>query len=277
MPTKNMSIEVKNSPTSTKTATGVAEWANKSLNIQKGCEHNCIYCYAKQQLVRVNHVKREDWENPVILNDKIKENYRLNEHYVMFPTSHDITPRNIDDVMNLLHRYLAPGNKMLIVTKPHYDCMERMTKELSEFKNQIEFRLTIGSTDDSILKFWEPGTASIGERIESLKLAYKKGYNTSISSEPMLDGDPYSIYKQTEKYRTGDHWFGLLNSRTKGIISINTGCKQTKHHAALEKLRIIQNDDFIIALYNHFKDNPKVKWKDEVSKRLFHLGIFAAA
>lgn len=260
-----------------KKATGVAEWANKSLNIQKGCEHNCIYCYAKGQLVRVNHVQRGDWEKPIILKDKIKENYRLYEENVMFPTSHDITPGNIDAVMDMLHRYLKPGNKMLIVTKPHIDCMERMTNELSNFKDQIEFRTTISSTDNRILKFWEPGAPLIEERLESLKLAFNCGYKTSISSEPMLDGDPYSIYNMSEKFRTGDHWFGLLNNRTKGIISINTGDTNTKYHSALEELRSIQDDDFIINLYNHFKNNPEVRWKDEVSERLKHLGLAVVA
>ena len=31
----------------TRPATGTREWAASNVNIQDGCEHDCLYCYAK--------------------------------------------------------------------------------------------------------------------------------------------------------------------------------------------------------------------------------------
>ena len=35
-----------------KPAHGTGEWAAGNVNIQNGCEHNCLYCYAKAMAIR---------------------------------------------------------------------------------------------------------------------------------------------------------------------------------------------------------------------------------
>jgi len=32
--------------------TGTQEWAASNVNIQDGCEHDCLYCYAKIMAIR---------------------------------------------------------------------------------------------------------------------------------------------------------------------------------------------------------------------------------
>lgn len=75
--------------------TGTKEWSNFSYNICIGCEHGCLYCYAKAQACRFDKPKgipgkwNQQKLNPTrrALGDEVEA-----KGVVMFPTSHDITP-----------------------------------------------------------------------------------------------------------------------------------------------------------------------------------------
>ena len=41
-----------------KPATGTREWADRTYNIQAGCEHACAYCYAHAMAVRFGRCER---------------------------------------------------------------------------------------------------------------------------------------------------------------------------------------------------------------------------
>ena len=44
----------------TQKKTGVQEWAEKSVNIQYGCEHNCRYCVSPDtRIILENHIEIE--------------------------------------------------------------------------------------------------------------------------------------------------------------------------------------------------------------------------
>jgi hypothetical protein len=46
---------------------GVQEWAEHSMNFQTGCEHGCVYCYAREQALRFKWINTwEEWETPKI-------------------------------------------------------------------------------------------------------------------------------------------------------------------------------------------------------------------
>ncbi len=42
--------------------TGTNEWSERTENIQRGCSHNCLYCYASSNAVRFKLRDRNDWE-----------------------------------------------------------------------------------------------------------------------------------------------------------------------------------------------------------------------
>lgn len=75
----------------------------------------------------------------------------------MFPTTHDIHPTNLPECITVLTRMLVEGNKVLVVTKPWLDCVKGLCRDLRTYKVQVAFRFTIGSDDDAILQYWEPG------------------------------------------------------------------------------------------------------------------------
>ena len=66
--------------------TGTREWAETTLNIARGCEHNCRYCYARHMLVeRFNHIKPEDWTTMQVNQKVIDARQGKKQGTVMIP------------------------------------------------------------------------------------------------------------------------------------------------------------------------------------------------
>jgi hypothetical protein len=184
----------------------------------------------------------------------------------MFPSTHDITPSNIDAVMPFLQRTLADGNEILIVTKPNFHCIRRICDALGNQRSQLLFRFTIGSVDDSVLSFWEPGASDFSERLLSIQYSFFNGFRTSVSCEPMLDANPELLADMLLPYVTDSLWFGKPNFLIRRI-SRNGYSNDATYRAAME-LQKTFTDDFIESLYNRFASHPKIKWKDSIKKVL---------
>lgn len=190
---------------------GTKEWASYNCNICQGCSHDCRYCYAKKMAIRFNRKSESNWKIMDLDEEKVKGNYNKKNGRIMFPTSHDITPSILNECMAVLHKLVYAGNELLITTKPHLECVKRICDELMDFKDQIQFRFTVGSESDQILAFWEPGAPKFEERLECCKYAYNKGYKTSLSVEPMLSHPRYLI-GVFRPYITESIWLGILNN-----------------------------------------------------------------
>ena len=139
-----------------KKAFGTREWAAVNVNIQTGCEHDCLYCYAKCMGIRFGRTATGKWKTPRLRRNMVEKGYRKRRGTIMFPTTHDITQANLDACLVVLKKMLAAGNDLLVVSKPHLECVKRLCNELDAYKNRILFRFTIGSADATVLSFWEP-------------------------------------------------------------------------------------------------------------------------
>jgi hypothetical protein len=182
----------------------------------------------------------------------------------MFPTTHDISPRNINSYLPVLLKLLEAGNDVLIVSKPTPMCIERICKECTAFKNQILFRFTIGSSDDAALKYWEPGAPSFKKRLASLQYAHENGYQTSVSCEPMLDTRIDRVVDAVKPYVTDAIWLGRVN-RLRQTLAVNCPGDQDVQERA-NTLLSEQSDDFLLELHKRYKNDPKIKFKDSIKK-----------
>lgn len=242
--------------------TGTREWSDKSLNIQCGCEHNCLYCYARANALWRRWIKnKEEWKTPRFYEkgEKPKKTGRI-----MFPTTHDITPLNVDRCISFLKPWLGLGNEVLIVSKPHLPVIKQICEELECYKNRISFRFTIGSLDQHILDFWEHDAPQYHERYDCLKWAYNAGWKTSVSSEPYLDTTIQMLVKTLEPY-LDVIWIGKMN-KIKERLKPETWPKEDLQF--LDIVRKCQTDEFIRKLYNDLITNDKVKWKDSIKEVL---------
>jgi DNA repair photolyase len=247
-----------------KTPHGTQEWADTNVNVAQGCTHDCLYCYAKGLAIRFGRATPGSWTTQVVRKGILEKGYNKRAGTIMFPSSHDITPDNIDTCVDVLKKMLEPGNRVLIVSKPHLECVKRLCKELEGFKEQILFRFTIGSVDDKILGYWEPGAPGFKERLAALRYAHEQGFQTSVSCEPMLDGAIDLVIKAVRPCVSHSIWLGRANQLVMAVTR-NTGGDKKALTSARE-LNATWNDDAVRALYERYKSDALIFWKDSIKK-----------
>jgi DNA repair photolyase len=245
---------------------GTQEWAVYNVNIQDGCEHDCHYCYAKAMAIRFKRVTPTSWKQPRIRAHALARTFTKRAGRIMFPTAHDITEHNLDACIDVLTRLLAAGNELLIVSKPRMICVSSLCSKLIPFRDRILFRFSIGSVDNAVLSKWEPGAPSYNERLSSLQLAFDLKYETSVSGEPMLDGNPDALVAAVRPYVTDSIWLGKIN-RLRHILPINCPGNQDVVQSG-KALMASQSDKNIRALYNRFRQDPLIRWKDSIKSVL---------
>lgn len=241
---------------------GTKEWATDNVNCCLGCSHNCRYCYARANAMRFGKISSpEEWPEERTNNKALEKKFgkKTAGRRFMFPTTHDITPANIDACLQLLKNVLSPGNEVLIVSKPHLECISRLIEELVPFKGQCMFRFTIGAMDDDILSFWEPGAPGFLERLDSLRIAAKDTWKTSVSMEPLLDADNVrDLFFALEPWVTDSIWIGKMNRIALRVLDKSDPLVAS--HVA--RIQAGQTDERVKQIYEMLKNEPKVRWKE---------------
>ena len=244
---------------------GTREWSEISFNVGVGCSHNCRYCFARYNAVsRFKTVRNvSDWER-----ERIKYGIRSVKigkvsGVVMMPTTHDITEFYLSEFIIAARRQLEIGNKVLIVSKPHLSCIAQICANLGNWKRQILFRFTIGTMDNDTARFWEPGAPEIAERLDCLKFAFKSGYATSVSCEPLLGGHSTAValVDTIESLVTDTIWIGPMNK-----IRQRVDCSNKDVLLRVQEIEHMQRPSEMLRLYDDLQENSKVRWKGSILK-----------
>lgn len=244
---------------------GTREWAEVTKNIQLGCENGCLYCFAKATAIRFKRMGSYNWDH----RPQARPFPRVTKFSgrVMFPSAHDITPLNVDRCEEFLRQLLDAGNQVIIVTKPRMACLTRLLKTLRPWRDQVLWRMTIGSFYESRLSFWEPGAPSFRERMDCLRAAHRLGWQTSVSMEPMLDLDPDKVISRVRAYVTESIWLGLMRN-VRQRLALNCPCNVAAGIGA-GKLVEAWTDERVRGLVNVYKNDPLIKWKDSIKTVIF--------
>lgn len=247
-----------------KQKTGTWEWAPRTFNLIQGCSHNCKYCYACSMAVLFRRYDPQTWHLEAVNEDLLLKRFSKREEMIMYPSAHDIVPAQLPVHLIIIRNLVDSYSKVLIVSKPHLECVKAICEAFKDQKDKILFRFTIGSTNSVILKDWEPGAPSFKERLACLKLAHSLGFETSVSMEPMLDNKPEAVVKAVRSYVTETIWLGKAN-RLKQRLSVN-GHKDKETMARADELLEWQSDANIHKLYQTLKNDPLIRWKDSIKK-----------
>jgi len=238
--------------------TGTKEWSPNNANCIDGCKNNCKFCYGCKTALRFGRIKdKSEWEHEK-LNKNANKRIKYYEGGVMFPTTHDLRIEHRDWWMPFLQGLLEKGNKVLIVSKPQLESINLICSTFYKYKDQIEFRFTIGTHNDENRKYWEPGAPSIEERLKALECAYTYGFKTSVSMEPLIDRDPDILIEMIDPFVTGTIWIGCMNHM--GANDFTNGRELVWY----DEMRAINSYKNIMCVYAKLKDNPKIRWKDSV-------------
>lgn len=256
-----------------KRKTGTKEWSESSVNCCLGCSHACLYCYGRSQAIRFERIPNgADWTNERINTKAVEKGYGKRRGVVMFPTTHDITEGTGPACITVLRKLLAAGNRVLIVSKPHPSIFQHVREQLAQWKDQVLFRFSIGTLNEEVARFWEPGAPTPRERETALAAAFVGNWQTSVSMEPLLT--PWDVGRMIEvvsPYVTDTIWIGTLNK-------MHQRCEwavQTLAFAARDvaRLEAWQSDHTILSIYHDHKVNPLIRWKDSYKAVLRKYGI----
>lgn len=239
---------------------GTREWSVESDNIILGCPHRCRYCYARSNALRRRQIQwADEWGDTYhrIRPQQLRKRRKHIEGRVMFPTTHDITPEFLGPCLDVIGKHLRAGNDLLIVSKPHIECIEAICREAMIFREQVLFRFTIGAMDESILAYWEPGAPTFEERFASLWYAHRQGYATSVSVEPLLDtpSNAVQLFRTLESFVTDTIWFGKMNQ-------LRSRCVDGTSNEAMGAIEAGQTPEAILRIYDALKHESKVRWKE---------------
>ena len=158
--------------------------ANYVINQYVGCEHACLYCYAKFMCRWYKYGKWGEW---IAVKENLPEIVkRENVKGVVCMSSVGDAYQPIENKTKLTKRILENMNKktkLKILTKS--DLVLRDIELFKEFED-IEVGLTVNDFDAKLKKEIEPFSPSNERRIETLKILNENGIKTYAFISPII-------------------------------------------------------------------------------------------
>ncbi|MFQ3212617.1 MAG: DNA repair photolyase [Marivirga sp.] len=169
-----------------------------SLNPYQGCEHGCVYCYARITHEFWGYNAGLDFESKIIVK---KNAARLLEKTILKP-SWKVNPivlsgntdcyqpieQKLRITRSLLKVFADYRHPVSIITKnvgflSDLDLLEDLAKD-----NLVRVILSITSLDEAIRSKLEPRTATAKKKLEAIKVLSGKGIPVSIMTAPIIPG-----------------------------------------------------------------------------------------
>ena len=193
------------------------EYSLLALNIYKGCEHKCRYCFGPSSL----QSKREKYfsaPNPkkdvikrVQKDAQILRNTNNNEEILISFIGDPYQPAEMDlrltrQVIEILIQY---NRRFTILTKGGTRA-ERDFDLLANYQ-KARFGTTLVFNNQKDTDYWEPGAAPVSDRINAIENAHARGIPTWVSIEPVIKPDQ-ALQLIRNLHPIVDHWkVGKIN------------------------------------------------------------------
>lgn len=240
--------------------TGVQEWAETSVNCCTGCSHGCIYCYAAADYcLRYKRRPRERWIEEKVRHKDVRKRHPKYAGTVMFPTTHDITEGTVRACVRVIHQLVDAGNDVLVVSKMSPWIAQTLVDAAgSRWRDQLEFRISIGMVHESVRQFWEPKAPGVGERLGALCKLHLAGFRTSVSAEPLLQPHKaVELVTMVDQYVSETIWIGKLNQ-----IEARCGWALQMSDWRVQGLMKQQKDGMVMGVVRALEGYSKIRWKD---------------
>jgi len=166
------------------------EYAPLALNIYRGCSHGCIYCYAPTCLYQSRDTfQKEISPRKDILREIKKEAPKMKgdkREILLSFTSDPYQPIELDLKLTrqVIQILIENDLTFTILTKGGFRAIRDF--DLLEKYPRSRFGVSLCFTSDLDRQIWEPNSAPILERIESIEEAHRRRIPTWISIEPVI-------------------------------------------------------------------------------------------
>lgn len=162
-----------------------------ALNVYVGCQHNCIYCYAKFMKRFTGHL--EPWGKfidikinaPELLAKEVKKKKKgrvwisgVCDAYQPLEEIYQLTRKCIEILVENDWSFTIQTKSPLVIRDI----------ELLKKTADCEVGFTITTADDKMCSIFEPNAPLISRRIEALKLLHSAKIKTFVMIAPILPG-----------------------------------------------------------------------------------------
>lgn len=165
-----------------------------TVNAYVGCQHACVYCYAKFMKRFTGH--REAWG--AFVDVKVNAPELLAREVVRKKPGH-VWISGVCDAYQPLERKYELTRKCLQVLVGNGWPVRIQTKSPLVLRDldiltqgrDLEVGFTITTADERMRKLFEPGAPPIGKRIDALEQLHAAGIRTFVMIAPLLPGAEY--------------------------------------------------------------------------------------
>ena len=169
-----------------------------SLNPYRGCEHGCIYCYARPFHEYLGFSSGLDFETKIMVKEKAPELLRKElssprwqpQSVAMSGVTDCYQPveRKMRITRRCLEVFAEFRNPVGIVTKNALVVRDvDVLQELSRFKATVVY-ITITTLDAELARRMEPRTASPRQRLETIRTLAAAGIPVGVMVAPVIPG-----------------------------------------------------------------------------------------
>lgn len=164
----------------------VHDW---TINPYRGCQHGCLYCYARFMKRFSGH--KENWGEfvdvkinaPKLLAEEVKKKKAgrvwisgVCDPYQPIEGKYGLTKKCLE---------ILQKNKWPVTVQTKSPLVLRDLELLKKFE-EIEVGFTITTADEEIRKIFEPRTFQIKQRINTLDKLHREGIKTYVMIAPLL-------------------------------------------------------------------------------------------
>lgn len=160
-----------------------------ALNAYVGCQHNCIYCYAKFMKRFTGH--REPWG--AFVDVKINAPELLAREAKKKRKGRVWISGVCDAYQNLEKKYMLTRRCLEILVENGWPITIQtksplVLRDVEILKKSVdcEVGFTITTADENVRRIFEPGAPPIARRVEALAILHSQGVRTFVMVAPML-------------------------------------------------------------------------------------------
>lgn len=169
-----------------------------SLNPYQGCEHGCVYCYARNTHPYWGYSAGVEFETVIMakknapeLLDKFLSNKRWKPVPIMLSGNTDCyqpIEKELEITRALLKIFLKHKHPVGIITKNALILrdLDLLTK-LNEL-NLVNIAISINTVDDELRRLMEPRTSSISKRFDLVRKLTDAGLPVTVMASPIIPG-----------------------------------------------------------------------------------------
>ncbi|MCP5500405.1 MAG: PA0069 family radical SAM protein [Leptospiraceae bacterium] len=168
----------------------------KTLNPYRGCEHGCIYCYARPSHSFLNLSPGLDFETKLFAKKNAAElldRAFQRKNYICRPISigsntdpYQPIERKWKLTRQLLEVFLKWQHPVAIITKSSLISRDLDILSALAKKNLLRVSITLSSANPDLLRIMEPRAASFTRRISTLKALTEAGIPTGVMTAPII-------------------------------------------------------------------------------------------